>query len=336
MLVSSHQFINTEPGNPDFWYFEKVADFLNLNDQETFEQNEYLLSCHVLIQDNIPLGRFAIYKNDQLNYLNKRAICIGSYLCVDDDFVANALLNYAQEICLELNYDFMIGPMNGSTWNNYRFGHNESKGTFFLDVKNPAYFNDQFQKFGFQRIGTYCSNVDDKLYYDQSRLEGLASYYESKGANIRSIDMSKYEEELKRIAIFSNLSFSDNFLFTPISTNVFVKQYLKLEKLIDPKFVWIVEDEKEEIHAIFFAIKDYLDEDGKTLIVKTVATRKKSPFKGIATFLSRKLTKIALDSGYNKIIHALMIEDNLSLNASSKHGSPLKEYSLYALALSHK
>ena len=321
------------PGQANYSMFEKLPELLGLNDSLEGVSNEYLHSCHVMVRDNFPVGRFAIYRNDDLLYKGMKAICIGAYHCIDDDFLAKKLLNYASNICKDLGYEFIIGPMNGSTWNKYRFADKESINSFFLDVQNPAYYNRQFGLLGFETIAKYFSNLDDDLNFDKESLISFEKYFAKRGANIRNISLVDFENELVRIADFSNLAFSENFLFTPIDREKFVQQYLKLRQIMNPKFIWIVEDSNKEIQSIFFAINDITDKEGKTLIIKSIAVRKNSPYKGIATYLARRLNQIASEMGYEKIIHALMIKDNLSMNASKKFGHELRSYSLYGKQL---
>ena len=333
MLISAIKHITTYPNQEDFHLFDKVKENLNFNpDQENFE-NEFLPSCHVALLDDVPVGRFAIYINDALSYQGEKAICLGAYHCIDDNFVSDGMLRYAADICESLRYKHIIGPMNGSTWHRYRFAKGDVEKSFFLDVNNPDYYNQQFISAGFGVIAEYCSNLDENLSHDPSALEKMEKHFQSKKAKLRNIDLEQLESELFKIGKFSNLAFGDNFLFTPIAEEKFVGMYKQLKQVMDPRFIWIVENEENEIESIFFAIPDITNQESKNLIIKTIAVKKNSPFRGIATFLSRKLNMIASTQGYDNIIHALMIKGNESLNASKKYGVEMKNYALYGKTL---
>ena len=333
MLVANLVQLKTMPGMFGFQLFQQLSDLLDVPCNMKEVINEHLLSCHVLIDEGVPVGRFAIYKNDDLKYKSRNAVSIGAYACVNDDFVASKLLTLAFNICKEIGYDYVIGPMNGSTWNQYRFKTSKSEDSFFLDVHNPDYYNKQFQQAGFLPIAQYFSNLDEGLNYDAVQLDKFDSYYREKGAVIRNIDLSNLEEELVAIADFSNLAFANNFLFTPIERQLFVNKYLQLGALMDSRFIWIVEDQGKSIHAVCFAIKDVTDPTGKTIIIKTVAVRPHSPFKGIGTYLCRNLMRFADAMGFERIIHALIIENNVSLNASEKYSRSFCKYTLYGKSL---
>ena len=333
MLVGKLVQLKTMPGMFGFELFQQMSDLLDIPCNMMEVINEHLFSCHVLLDEGVPVGRFGIYKNDALVYNDEPAVCIGAYACIDDDFVASKLLSYALEVCKELGFSNVIGPMNGSTWNRYRFKTTANQNSFFLDVNNPQYYNKQFEAAGFSSIGSYVSNIDENLKFDPAQLEKFKGHYEKKGAVIRNLNINKLEGELSRLADFCNVAFANNFLFTPIALEQFVKNYLQLGSLMDPKFVWIVENADEEIHAVCFAIKDVTDRAGKTMIIKTIGARPGSPFKGIATYLCRNLMKYASELGYDKLVHALMIEDNLSVKASQKYGDIFCEYTLYGKSL---
>ena len=333
MLVSNLVKLKTMPGMFGFNLFQQLSDLLDTPCNMMELINEHLYSCHVLLDEGVPVGRFAIYKNDALRYENKSAICIGAYACIDDEFVSDKLLKLAVEICKDLGYDQVIGPMNGSTWYKYRLKTSEESNSFFLDINNPHYYNKQFETAGFSSIGQYFSNLDDSLEYNGNQLKKFKTYYEDRGALIGNINMATLEDELLQIADFCNDAFANNFLFTPIDKKLFSSKYLSLGALMDPRLIWVVKDQASVIHAICFAIKDVTDKTGKTLIIKTIGTRQGSPFKGIATYLCRNLIKVAKGLGYDKIVHALMFKDNLSLNASEKYGSSFCEYALYGKSL---
>jgi len=333
MLVANLVELKTMPGLFGFELFQQLSDLLDTPCNMKEVINAHLHSCHVLLDEGVPVGRFAIYKNEDLRYQNKPAVCIGAYACVDDEYVAAKLLENATTQCKDLGYNFMIGPMNGSTWNQYRFKTSNPSDSFFLDVNNPSYYNQQFENAGFNTVSKYFSNLDESLSYDEGQLDKFKSYYEDKGAIIRNIDLKSLELELTRIADFCNIAFANNFLFTPIDKKVFVEKYLQLGALMDSRFVWIVEDDKKEIQAVCFSIKDVTDKSGKTIIIKTVAVRPNSPFKGVGTYLCRNVMRFASSIGYNRIVHALIIENNISLNASEKYSNSFCEYELYGKSL---
>jgi len=147
--------------------------------------------------------------------------------------------------------------------------------------------------------------------------------------------MDQFEDELLRIGELSNEAFSNNFLYTPITLEDFVSKYRQLKELIRPELVWLVEDRKGgRLQAFLFAIPDYLDPSGKTLIVKSMARRKTTSFKGIGSYIAGKATQLAKQMGFTKVIHAMMLKDNASVNVSEIYANKsYKAYTLYGKKL---
>jgi len=335
--MSNLIFIKTRPNHFGYSYFTDLPNVIYGEDHQgvTFDaSNPYLESCYVLLRDQNPVGRFAIYKNPNLKYQSQVAVCIGSYECIDDFEIAQELLQHAKEVCVEMGYNYAIGPMNGSTWDNYRFSLESDNAPFFMDLNQHCYYNEQFLKTGFGKIADYRSNIVADLKYDCDQLEKFENHYRSKGAIFRNIDASNADVELYKIATFCNKAFANNFLFTEIDPMQFVKKYIQVFEHIDNDLIWIVEDHVGEMHALFFAIPDFNDATGKTLIIKTMACLPDSKFRGVTTYLVRKTNQLAKAKGYQKIIHALFIKDNLSQMISNKLATAChKEYALYGINL---
>ena len=62
-----------------------------------------------------------------------------------------------------------------------------------------------------------------------------------------------------------------------------------------------------------------MDSTNNTLILKTIVRKQSSKFKKIGSYLANKTISMAKNGGYTKIIHALMITDNKSVELSRKH-----------------
>lgn len=328
------------PGEASFQLFSEVPKHLYPANSPRFilghdpVPSEHLHSCLVLTENGEVIGRCALYNKPGLHFENKKACSIGSFECTDDNVAAAFLLAKAIEKAKSLGFEFAIGPMEGSTWNNYRFSNHNDSPNFFMEPYHHAYYGKLWEDFGFQKIAHYISNLDTKPTFDQERIEKWEKQYQENGAVFRSIDLQNLESDLIKLAKFNNEAFQDNFLFTPIAEDDFVKKYLQLEKYFDPELIWVVEDQQGEIQAISFSIPDYLDPTGKTLIVKSLARKKDTPFRGIGAYLAGKTYQIAIKRKFERIIHALMIVDNHSVSISNNYeGNQYKSYALYGLKL---
>ena len=332
LSTATLKMIATLPGDIHFSRFIQMEGNTHLVRSSDQIVNEYLHSAYMLLRNNKVIGRFALYVNPALMFKGHKAICMGAYACIDDDTVANVLLNHASNICKTMGYNHIIGPMHGSTWQQYRLSINSEESAFFLDVHNPSYYNNHFTKNRFIKIARYYSGIGNIIPFNTAHLERLAKHYEHRGAQIRILDIDNLEKELYRIAEFSNNAFANNFLFTPINKDLFVQQYLKLKHMLDPQLIWIVENQQNNIEAFLFAYKDP-NAIEKTMIIKSTAVMENTAYRGIATFLYRKMCNKAHKENYKKLVTAFMHESNSSLTATKKSLCNYKEYGLYAKEL---
>ncbi len=294
----------------------------------------HLEGCYLLYKNNEAVGRFAFYKNPDLMFESKLAACIGSYECIEDAETADQLLGYAKQIAIDNGYTQIIGPMEGSTWENYRFSNHNKKPNFFMEPYHHDYYNKQFEAAGFGPISQYLSNLVLQMSYDAERLNKHEKRYKSQGAIFRSINMDNLDEDIAKIAEFSIKAFSNNFLYTPSTTEIFSEKFMKISSMFDPRMILIVEDDQGIIQGFCFSIKDFYDPSGKTLVVKSIARLHDSPYKGIGAFLGGKTTQIAAEAGYERLIHAFFLEDNASRKISeSNSGDAFKAYTLYGVQL---
>jgi hypothetical protein len=333
------KIIRTVPGNAQYTLFERLPARIYDPTSIRFKLGNdpistHLEACYLLSEGNEPIGRFAFYENPELKYENQGAASIGSYECIDDLEASEYLILYARELAKSKGYAWLVGPMEGSTWNNYRFSKNNQHPNFFMEPYHHTYYNQQFLNVGFEEIADYYSNRDQTLDFDREELNNFEKRCLDMGAVFRKLNMDDLMNDLTKIALLSLDGFANNFLYTPIAVEEFVEKYEKLKHFFNPDLVWIVEDLRGEMQAFVFAIKDYMDPSNETLIVKSMVRRKSSPFRGVGSYLAGKIVQIAKEAGYKKVVHALMIRDNVSMQISKKYtGDAYKSYALYGLKL---
>lgn len=294
----------------------------------------HLEGKYIIMDRDKPVGRFSFYENSSLIYQDQKTATIGSYECIDDLKASDFLFQQTKSIASKKGYQWLIGPMEGSTWNSYRFSDHNDHPNFFMEPYHHTYYNAQFKAAGFDSISHYISNTDKQLDTQDSELDLSEKRYKNQGALIRSIDLKNYESDLKKIGQLSIDSFKDNFLYTPITINQFVSKHIEFAKYMDPDFIKIIEDNTGQTHAFLFAIHDHFDSSNKSLVIKSIARKIDSPYKGISQYLTGRVTQVAKQKGYKKIVHAMMIHDNHTVSGSAKYnGADYKSYSLYGLRL---
>lgn len=337
--MENYQFIKSFPGNKNHSYFEELPASLYQKTSPRFVYgNEpsslFLEGCYTLVKDRIPIGRFAFYENPELNYFDEKACSIGSYECENNLNTSNVLIEKAKEIAKAKGYSWVIGPMEGSTWNNYRFSNHNDSSNFFLEPYHHSYYNNQFLNTGFEPIKTFVSNLLPVESNNNVELKLIEERNENSGFNVRNLNSSDFENELKKIAQLSISGFSANFLFTSITEDEFVQKYLAIKPYLNTDFILMIENKDKKLDALIFCVPDYHDSLNKTLIVKSIVKNKHSNFYKLGKYTTLKINELALKKGFTKIIHAFMAEDNVSNKISkSDKGKAFKEYSLYGLKL---
>ncbi|HET6989892.1 MAG TPA: hypothetical protein VFJ43_01155, partial [Bacteroidia bacterium] len=134
----NHAIIHTKPGAADFHLFENFPKEIYPSDSIRFKlpesiNGEYLHSCYMITVDGKPQARVALYNNPYLKYQGKKSFCIGNFESVDNAEISDRLLNHVSAEAKKLGAEFLIGPMNGSTWDNYRFSVHNNHSNFFLE-----------------------------------------------------------------------------------------------------------------------------------------------------------------------------------------------------------
>ena len=278
------------------------------------------------------LARCSVWWTHVPSYEKHRIGVIGHYAAADDESAA-AVLSAAQGHLREAGCNIAIGPMNGNTWRSYRFvtEHGEQP-LFFLEPTNPAEWPLQFESAGFSPLASYFSALNSDLSRPDPRLAEMEKKFAEAGISIRSAK-ANVREELQNIYAVSRVSFQRNFLYTELPESDFISMYEPLLPVVLPELVLIAE-KADRCLGYLFAIPDLamkargLDVD--TFIIKTVSILPEPQIRGLGSLLVARAQQIGCRLGFRRCIHALMFEDNISLNISRHYAAVMRKYMLYS------
>lgn len=223
-----------------------------------------------------------------------------------------------------------IGPIDGSTWKNYRLVTDVGDAApFFLEPANPSHYPSMFTGSGFSVLSKYFSTSTEA----RSRpleLERYRSRLNRCGVTVRSLDLDRVDEELKSFYEISTASFAKNFLYQEIAESDFRAMYKPLIPILDPRLVLIAEVEHRPVGYVLF-VPDMFDGSlGKrTVIAKTLARLPENFLAGLGSLLLLQAEHLAAELGYETLIHALMHETNASFSIGSRYGKVIREYALF-------
>lgn len=338
-LSTNMQLIKTLADSPEIDDIAKVPgelfpDNIPLQMESQYVNRLHLLHGYLLLDGGQVLGGIALYDNPGHFLHGERACCAGYFHCVNDVAAASQLIETVKKDVAALGIQHLIGPMNGTTWENYRFRTSDGPPAFFLESPHPVYYNDLFMACGFQPIKTYYSFLVKPLRPMDERALKRERELLQKGIAIRHINPENYADDMRKIYDLCLISFKDNFLYTPYPWEAYIAKYRLLEGLNDPRMTVIAEHEGQVVGFVFM-INDYLCEDEKRVVFKTYAVHPAAKYAGLGAVISQRLTQDLLDEGYASAIHAYVIEGSTSLNSSSKDSEVYRTYKLYALNVNH-
>ena len=242
------------------------------------------------------------------------------------------LFNEVFEELKKEGIETIIGPLNGTTWNTYRYVTEKgSRRQFLLEPWNEDYSVSLFEKLGFKPLAGYISTVMEGMDSDGRRnlnkkIEKLKKFDYYKDITVKSA------ENENKVYDLTVEAFKNNFLYSKLEKEIFLKMYLSYEDKIIKKFFKMLYF-KDELIGYVFGIPNYIELGYKgkidTIILKTIAVSPEYNGKGMGYILINSLIEEAEKEGYENVIYALMHESNVSKNIGLLLGNMLRRYTLF-------
>jgi L-amino acid N-acyltransferase YncA len=226
----------------------------------------------------------------------------------------------------------VIGPIDGNTWKSYRLvSEIGSEKSFLLESSNPLEWNTHFLEAGFEVLATYHSTLGIRPEPDP-RMPKVRERFAANRITTRAAIPANLESELEAIYDLALESFSQNFLYSPISKEEFLELYRPALAKLPPGFTRIAEHAGRVV-GFAFAVPDMLRPQMDTLILKTVGIRKARVYAGLGALLADEMHDLARSAGMSRVIHALIHDGNVSGKTSAKTGTVMRRYALYSRTL---
>jgi hypothetical protein len=227
--------------------------------------------------------------------------------------------------------------MDGNTWRRYRFV--SDRGTeppFFLEPTNPEEWPRWWEGSGFAPIAQYSSALNPDLTQRDERVPGREAALAAAGVTIRNLDPAQFADELRRIYAVSVVSFTRNYLYTPLPENLFSAQYEAVRPYVHPALVFMAVHDGRPV-GFSFSLPDLLEQkrEGrvKSVIIKTIAILPDAPYRGLGAVLTDRTHAAAHGLGFTRAIHALMHDSNRSKALSGRTAVTMRRYTLFSRSL---
>ncbi len=264
---------------------------------------------------------------------------VGHYFA-DSPEAGSAILNAACARLAKEGRTLAVGPMDGNTWQRYRFiTERGSEPTFFLEPDNPDDWPGHWTATGFASLATYHSSLATDISTRDPRAEETARRLAGQGITLRNLDLANFDSEMAKLHALSLICFANNFLYTPISAADFTAQYAPVRNYLRPELA-ILAEKGGELVGFLVAAPDLLQaKRGKpidTAIVKTMAVHPDFAGAGLGGYLMDRAHAAAQSLGFRRAIHALFHADNRSGKISRRTANVIRTYTLFSRELGEK
>ena len=250
------------------------------------------------------------------------------------------LLQEAQQLCVAEGAVRVIGPMDGSTWQSYRFvlseGHSPSvpgSAPFPLEPWNPAEYVAHFEAAGFRPVSYYQSRVATAAWTPRKGSAELAARVARAGITVRPLDLPRLEETLREAWPICRDAFSSAPFYRAVGFERFREVHWALVSSLPEEFILLARSAESRLLAFVLAYPDVTSNETPAtsrIILKTLAVAPDCGVWGVGTHLADEIHRLAYERGYSGVVHALMNEGNDSMRISERFGSvPFRRYALF-------
>lgn len=308
---------------------------------------------HVLaFEGREPVARCSAIINHRYREEGELLGFIGYFEARDCYAAAEAVLDEALQWLRSRGIRRIRGPINGSTYQSYRFmTQGFDREPFFLEPYNPAHYPAFWERFGFQVCREYVSSVTDS----HATAERLVREYRrtvGSGYTTRPFDLQRFDDDLRLMFDLSTRSFTGAWMWRPVDFPEFQEQYGGMRAILDPALCHFMFKGEEPVGFIFGlpdvgpairAMGGDRDWGARLRFAFNRGRARRALLKTLGVVPGRRMGSQALalchlfhvaaaERGYAMTVHALMREDNPSLRMSdSRGGEPFKRYALYQL-----
>lgn len=188
---------------------------------------------------------------------------------------ADALLRSACDWLRAQRVKQIIGPIDFSTWFPYRFRLDDRDERIFAwEPVNPPEYAGMLETTGFEIADQYSSTAFGDLAAVSDRLEPAYRSALDAGYSFREFGRTRIDADLPALYRISLDAFRDNYLFEPISEDLFARLYVNIADKEKDNASWFVVDPAGEEVGFLYAFVDQCRQAGHTetaVVLKSAA-----------------------------------------------------------------
>ena len=214
---------------------------------------------YLALRDGRAVGRVCAIRNRNHERLHDESVgFFGWFECVDDPEVAGALLDAVRAWLRERGLTAMRGPTSFST--------NETCGLLIdgdpgppvvLMAYNPPYYPGLMEAAGLRKVKDLFAWLLTKGDWPPHLFRAEKVATRRYGIRIRTLNMSRFDEELGRIQRLYNAAWEKNWGFVPMTEAEMDHMAAELKPILDPELALFAETPEGETAGFALALPDF-------------------------------------------------------------------------------
>ncbi len=213
-------------------------------------------------RDGALVGTIGAIVNDRHNEVHHELMgAFGFFECIDDQAVADALLDAAEAWCREQGMQVMRGPLN--------FSMNDEVGTLIdgfdeppmvMMTYNPRYYPALIEGHGYSKamdLYAWIYDIEQGLKNAPEKLFHVAQKaLEKQGLRIRKIDMKNFDHDVELFKEAYNRAWQRNWGFVPMTDAEIDHLVKSMKPLLDPELIFMAETQDGKPAGVSLTLPD--------------------------------------------------------------------------------
>ena len=299
-----------------------------------------------MFDKNNPFLRFGAWKNYLIMergrpvahisaVLDKRLLSsiglVGYFDAVKEPEYANKAFDAARGYLAGRKKKLIRGPVDLTTWNNFRVSYPENKRPFILEPFTRGYYRDLFEGYGFQIVQ---SNISTIVKTGRSGLSAYRPMYASlqkEGFVFEAVDDKDLSRSLPEIYKLAAATFKDTWCFVKISFEEFLYDF---QGSAAPYLLYLARNKKGKAVAFFLGASDVCPGGKRRIILKTMGVLQEYQKLGIARALFYLAYLKAKEENASELIFSTMRSDNEKIRGLTGSAQSIyRRYCVYEMAI---
>ena len=220
-----------------------VKDMLDVS-KNPFFKHAYM-NPMIALKDGKCVGRIVGVVDDNHNrYHEEKTAFFGFFECIDDQALANQMLEEVAKWAKTKGMNTVRGPMNPST--NHECGllvEGFDDPPTVMMTYNPPYYAKLLENWGLTKAKDLLAyDIDSRKVKFSERLLAQAERLKKKGSvTFRPVDMKHFDQEVDKILEIYNDAWEKNWGFVPMDAEEFHHMAKDMKMIVDPELLLIAE-----------------------------------------------------------------------------------------------